>query len=93
MSRRLRGRCVAGAWDHKKPFCVTVTRCRVPWYIKLLTPLCPPPPPPPPPPPSPPPPPPPPPTRAFVDSRVQPIYGGTNEIMKELIARTIVGTK
>lgn len=27
--------------------------------------------------------------RAYVDSRVQPIYGGTNEIMKELIARTI----
>ncbi|XP_056451254.1 long-chain specific acyl-CoA dehydrogenase, mitochondrial-like [Gadus chalcogrammus] len=31
--------------------------------------------------------------KAFVDSRVQPIYGGTNEIMKELIARTIVSTK
>ncbi|XP_076153278.1 long-chain specific acyl-CoA dehydrogenase, mitochondrial isoform X1 [Alosa pseudoharengus] len=29
--------------------------------------------------------------KAFADSRVQPIYGGTNEIMKELIARTIVG--
>ncbi|XP_042369324.1 long-chain specific acyl-CoA dehydrogenase, mitochondrial [Plectropomus leopardus] len=28
--------------------------------------------------------------RAFVDARIQPIYGGTNEIMKELIARTIV---
>ncbi|OWF45333.1 Long-chain specific acyl-CoA dehydrogenase, mitochondrial [Mizuhopecten yessoensis] len=27
--------------------------------------------------------------RAFVDARVQPIYGGCNEIMKELIARTI----
>ena len=27
--------------------------------------------------------------RAFVDARVQRIYGGTNEIMKELIARTI----
>ncbi|KAI4876020.1 hypothetical protein NFI96_006138 [Prochilodus magdalenae] len=27
---------------------------------------------------------------AFVDARVQPIYGGTNEIMKELIARPIV---
>jgi len=27
--------------------------------------------------------------RAFVDARVQPIYGGTNEIMKELIARGI----
>lgn len=31
--------------------------------------------------------------KAFVDARVQPIYGGTNEIMKELIARTIVGSK
>lgn len=30
------------------------------------------------------------PLRAFVDARVQPIYGGTNEIMKELIAREIV---
>ena len=29
--------------------------------------------------------------KAFVDARVQPIYGGTNEIMKELIAREIVG--
>ncbi|KAG8521038.1 Long-chain specific acyl-CoA dehydrogenase, mitochondrial [Galemys pyrenaicus] len=28
--------------------------------------------------------------RAYVDARVQPIYGGTNEIMKELIAREIV---
>lgn len=28
--------------------------------------------------------------KAFVDARVQPIYGGTNEIMKELIARDIV---
>merc|ERR1711865_666201 len=27
--------------------------------------------------------------RAFVDGRVQRIYGGTNEIMKELIARTL----
>lgn len=27
--------------------------------------------------------------RQFVDARVQPIYGGANEIMKELIARTI----
>ncbi|CAL8397323.1 unnamed protein product [Boreogadus saida] len=32
-------------------------------------------------------------TQAFVDSRVQPIYGGSNEIMKELIARTIISTK
>ncbi|XP_028663926.2 long-chain specific acyl-CoA dehydrogenase, mitochondrial [Erpetoichthys calabaricus] len=31
--------------------------------------------------------------KAFVDSRVQPIYGGTNEIMKELIARTVIGNK
>ena len=28
--------------------------------------------------------------RAFVDARVQPIYGGANEIMKELIARHII---
>ena len=27
--------------------------------------------------------------RAYADARVQQIYGGTNEIMKELIARTI----
>ncbi|KAK1336604.1 hypothetical protein QTO34_002638 [Cnephaeus nilssonii] len=27
--------------------------------------------------------------KAYVDARVQPIYGGTNEIMKELIARDI----
>ncbi|KAM6945460.1 long-chain specific acyl-CoA dehydrogenase, mitochondrial [Aplochiton taeniatus] len=31
--------------------------------------------------------------KAFVDSRIQPIYGGTNEIMKELIARDIVTKK
>ncbi|XP_036420450.1 long-chain specific acyl-CoA dehydrogenase, mitochondrial [Colossoma macropomum] len=31
--------------------------------------------------------------KAFADARVQPIYGGTNEIMKELIARPIVGQK
>ena len=31
--------------------------------------------------------------RAFVDSRVQSIYGGSNEIMKELIARAIVSDK
>ncbi|XP_020792245.1 long-chain specific acyl-CoA dehydrogenase, mitochondrial [Boleophthalmus pectinirostris] len=31
--------------------------------------------------------------KTFVDSRVQPIYGGTNEIMKELIARSIVNPK
>lgn len=28
--------------------------------------------------------------KAYVDARVQPIYGGSNEIMKELIARAIV---
>ncbi|XP_004674867.1 PREDICTED: long-chain specific acyl-CoA dehydrogenase, mitochondrial [Condylura cristata] len=28
--------------------------------------------------------------KSYVDARVQPIYGGTNEIMKELIARDIV---
>lgn len=27
--------------------------------------------------------------RAFADARVQPIYGGSNEIMKELIARSL----
>ncbi|KAJ6665361.1 hypothetical protein lerEdw1_004410 [Lerista edwardsae] len=31
--------------------------------------------------------------KSFVDARVQPIYGGTNEIMKELIARDIVSDK
>ncbi|KAK2895083.1 hypothetical protein Q8A67_012312 [Cirrhinus molitorella] len=31
--------------------------------------------------------------KAFADSRVQPIYGGTNEIMKELISRNIVSKK
>lgn len=31
--------------------------------------------------------------KAFVDARVQPIYGGSNEIMKELIARKIVADK
>ena len=31
--------------------------------------------------------------KAFIDVRVQPIYGGSNEIMKELIARTIVTDK
>ena len=31
--------------------------------------------------------------KAFVDSRVQQIYGGANEIMKELIARHIVADK
>jgi alkylation response protein AidB-like acyl-CoA dehydrogenase len=30
-------------------------------------------------------------SRAYVDARVQRIYGGTSEIMKELIARSIVG--
>jgi acyl-CoA dehydrogenase len=27
--------------------------------------------------------------RAFVDARVQKIYGGTNEIMKEIIGRSL----
>lgn len=31
--------------------------------------------------------------RAFLDARVQPIYGGSNEIMKELIARPIISDK
>ncbi|KAM4559524.1 long-chain specific acyl-CoA dehydrogenase, mitochondrial [Odontesthes bonariensis] len=31
--------------------------------------------------------------KAFVDSRVQSIYGGTNEIMKELIGRGIISQK
>ncbi|AEF39223.1 acyl-CoA dehydrogenase family protein [Hoyosella subflava] len=30
--------------------------------------------------------------RAFVDARIQPIYGGTNEIMKEIIGRDIAHT-
>ena len=28
--------------------------------------------------------------RSYADARVQTIYGGTNEVMKELIARTII---
>ncbi|XP_070174399.1 long-chain specific acyl-CoA dehydrogenase, mitochondrial-like [Littorina saxatilis] len=32
-------------------------------------------------------------SKAFLDARVQPIYGGSNEIMKELIARPIVSDK
>ena len=32
-------------------------------------------------------------TRAYVNARVQTIYGGTNEIMKELISRSIVRKK
>ncbi|XP_045337050.1 long-chain specific acyl-CoA dehydrogenase, mitochondrial isoform X2 [Leopardus geoffroyi] len=31
--------------------------------------------------------------KAYVDARAQPIYGGTNEIMKELIAREIIRDK
>ena len=31
--------------------------------------------------------------RAYADARVQSIYGGSNEIMKELIAREIIGRK
>lgn len=30
-------------------------------------------------------------SKLYVDSRVQPIYGGTNEIMKDLIGRSILG--
>ena len=30
-------------------------------------------------------------SRAYVDARVQRIYGGTSEVMKELIARSLVG--
>ncbi len=30
-------------------------------------------------------------SRFFVDSRVQKIYGGTNEIMKEIVARDVLG--
>ena len=29
-------------------------------------------------------------SRAFVDARVQRIYGGTSEIMKELISRSVL---
>ncbi|HET8882116.1 MAG TPA: acyl-CoA dehydrogenase family protein, partial [Solimonas sp.] len=30
-------------------------------------------------------------SRYFTDARIQRIYGGTNEIMKEVIARSLVG--
>jgi acyl-CoA dehydrogenase len=30
-------------------------------------------------------------SRAFVDARIQRIYGGASEIMKEVIARSLVG--
>ena len=30
-------------------------------------------------------------SRAYVDARIQRIYGGTSEIMKELISRSLVG--
>ena len=30
-------------------------------------------------------------TRDYVDARVQRIYGGASEVMKELIARSLVG--
>ena len=30
-------------------------------------------------------------SRFYVDARVQTIYGGTSEIMKELIARSVLG--
>jgi len=29
--------------------------------------------------------------KAFVDARVQSIFGGTNEIMKEIIGRSLLG--
>jgi acyl-CoA dehydrogenase len=29
--------------------------------------------------------------RAFLDARVQPIYAGSNEIMKEIVARSLDG--
>ena len=32
-------------------------------------------------------------SRAYLDAKVQTIYGGSNEIMKELIARQIVHDK
>jgi acyl-CoA dehydrogenase len=31
--------------------------------------------------------------RAFTDARVQKIYGGTNEIMKSIIARDLTGLR
>jgi acyl-CoA dehydrogenase len=30
-------------------------------------------------------------SRAFIDARVQRIYGGTSEVMKEVIARSVLG--
>ena len=30
-------------------------------------------------------------SRFFVDARIQQIYGGTNEIMKEIVARGLLG--
>jgi len=30
-------------------------------------------------------------SRAFIDARVQRIYGGTSEVMKEIIARSVLG--
>ncbi|GAA4722100.1 acyl-CoA dehydrogenase family protein [Isoptericola chiayiensis] len=32
-------------------------------------------------------------TRAFVDARVHRIYGGTNEVMREIVARSLTGRK
>jgi alkylation response protein AidB-like acyl-CoA dehydrogenase len=31
--------------------------------------------------------------RAFVDARVQRIFGGTNEIMRQIIGRDVVGRR
>jgi acyl-CoA dehydrogenase len=30
-------------------------------------------------------------SRNFIDARVQRIYGGTSEVMKEIIARSVLG--
>lgn len=32
-------------------------------------------------------------TRAFADARVHRIYGGTNEVMREIVARSVIGKK
>jgi alkylation response protein AidB-like acyl-CoA dehydrogenase len=30
-------------------------------------------------------------SRAFVDARIQTIYGGTNEIMKNIVSKAVLG--